>query len=324
MLVSVIIPVYNTEKYLKRCIQSVKEQTYTDVEIILIDDGSTDFSGVICDEFAKDDVRIKIIHKENEGLSSARNIGMEIAMGEYLAFLDSDDYFSTDCIRKMLEMCTQNDADIAIAKMMNITEYTNEELKFEQIEELQILSKEEAIEASLYQVLYSCTTPGKLYKKSVLDEIKFPVGRLSEDLATCHLILNNAKKVAYTNSYLYFYRQHSSSIMHVFNSRRVDALEWACRIESFCMSEYPSILTAAKCRTFNVAVHLILDLPNHSEFHDLYFKQIWNEVKRTRIQTIVNKKVRFREKAAAILSFGGEKLLRKIWTSGLAMKQTEI
>lgn len=321
MKVSVIIPVYNVEQYLNRCVESVIQQTYKDIEIILVDDGSKDRSGKLCDDWAEKDSRIKVLHKTNGGLSSARNAGNGIVTGVYILYLDSDDYLSRDCISKLVQICKKTDADIAIMQMMYIPEETNEEMHSEGKEFIKVLSAEEAIEASLYQILYSCCTPAKLYKKGVVDGIEFPVGRVSEDLATCHLFLDRAKKIAYTNAIGYYYRQHGNSIMHVFNPKRMDALEWAQKLETFCKEKYPNILTAAKCRTFNVAVHLILDLPDSGELHDKYSKKLWKEIKRTRIQTLFSKKVRFREKAAALLSFGGEKLLKMVWNSRFAVKR---
>lgn len=320
MKVSIIIPVYNVEKYLNRCIESVVSQSHTDLEIILVDDGSIDNSGVICDEFQKLDSRISVIHKNNGGLSSARNKGLEKSSGSYIFFLDSDDYLSVDCIEKCIHLCKENDADVAIVQMMYIAENTNEEIRSSVEEENYLLSAEEAIEASLYQVLYSCCAPAKLYSRNVIGDIRFPLGKVSEDLATCHLFMNNAKKVVYSNFCGYYYRQRNNSIMHTFNPKRMDALKWAIKIEKFCSKKYPRIVGAAKCRTFNVAVHLILDLPDNGEIREKYDGILWKQVERTRLSVIHNKKARFRERAAAVLCYGGEKILKMVWNSSLATK----
>lgn len=321
MKVSVIIPVYNVEKYLPRCIKSVLDQTYQDLEIILVDDGTKDNSGIMCDEYATKDNRIRVIHKENGGLSSARNSGIEIATGDAVFFLDSDDYLSTECIEKMVYLMEENDADISIIQMKYIPENQNDECAEKEIENVVVMNSEKAIEESLYQRLYTCCAPAKLYKRDVVGNIRFPLGRISEDLATCHLFLNNANKIVYSNYYGYYYRQHESSIMHVFNPKRMDALEWAQAIEEFCKKNYPDILGASYCRTFNVAVHLLLDLPSGGEVHDMYYPILWEDVKRTRIKTLLDKNVRNREKAAALLSFLGEKVLKMVWNSRLAVKR---
>lgn len=322
MKVSIIIPVYNVEKYLERCIDSVISQSYLDLEVIIVDDGSSDKSAYICDRYEEKDNRIVVIHKENGGLSSARNAGIDVATGDTIFFLDSDDYIAKDCIGKMVSLMEKNNAEIVIVQMKYISEDTYEELSDNTFEETLLMDTERAIEESLYQRLYTCCAPAKLYKTSVIRNIRFPLGRISEDLATCHLFLNNASRIVYSSYYGYYYRQHSSSIMHVFNSKRLDALEWAKSIEDFCLTNYPEITGAAYCRTFNVAIHLVLDLPDEGVEHDKFYSKIWAEVKRTRIKTLCDNKVRLREKAAAILSFGGEKLLKSIWKSKVAIKKS--
>ncbi|MCB7320747.1 glycosyltransferase family 2 protein [Lacrimispora sp. 210928-DFI.3.58] len=323
MKVSVIIPVYNVEKYLKRCLNSVLCQTYRNLEIIIVDDGSEDYSGMICDNICETDKRIVVIHKKNGGLSSARNMGLEIATGHYITFVDSDDYIALDFIEKTLDLCEDKKADIAIMQMLYISEDINEEMKQGEKNIVEIFDSQRAIEESLYQKRYSCCTPGKLYKRHVFDKIRFPEGRLSEDLATCHLLLDAADKIVYSNEIGYYYRQHNSSIMHIFNPRRMDALEWSINIEQFCEEKYPNIIPAALCRTFNVSIHLLLELPEKGEMYDRYFVDIWNEIKRTRIPVILCHKVRFREQAAAILSFAGLKMLKCVWNSKIAIKKTE-
>ena len=323
MLVSVIIPVYNAKKYLDRCVSSVLDQTYKELEIILIDDGSIDLSGKMCDGYAEKDARIKVIHKENGGLSSARNTGNRAANGKFITYVDSDDYLKSNCIELLVDMCQKTNAQIGIIQMVYITEKTNEEIDVPASGKVRVFSAESAIEESLYQRLYSCCTPGKLYAREIVEKIDFPEGRVSEDLATCHLFFSNANKIAYSDSVGYFYRQHDASIMHIFNPNRMDALIWAREIEEFCKERYPKILSAAKCRTFNVAVHLAMDLPESEELYDEYVKKIWNEVKQTRLWTICSSKIRFREKAAALLSFGGLPLLKKVFNSKLAVKRRE-
>ena len=320
MKVTVIIPVYNQLKYLERCIESALSQTYKNIEILLIDDGSNDGSEKMCDQYAKLDKRIKVIHKENGGLSSARNVGMDCATGEYITFLDSDDYLAINAIQDMINLCLKYNAEISIMKMEYIAENINEEIQQPIKEHIKVLSVESAIESSLYQNLFSCCAPGKMYCKSVLAGITFPLMRLSEDLAVCHLIFSNAKKIVFSNNIAYYYRQQPKSIMHVFNMNRLDALEWTHDIECFCEKNYPCLIPAAKCRTFNVAIHLILDLPMKEELK-ITEKKLWNVIKRTRNIVIFDKKARFRERTAALLSFFGPQFLRYVWNSNLAIKE---
>lgn len=322
MKVSIIIPVYNVEMYLPRCVQSVMDQTYNDIEIILVDDGAKDNSGKMCDEYAVVDQRIVVIHKENGGLSSARNAGIEIATGEVIFFLDSDDYISCECIERTVELMNKTGADISIVQMKYIPENQNSEDNDEtSLDDYVILNAEKAISESLYQKLYTCCAPAKLYKRNVIGNVRFPLGRISEDLGTCHLFLNNADLIVYSKYYGYYYRQHKSSIMHVFNDKRMDALEWTHKIEEFCAENYPHIVDAALCRTFNVAIHLLLDLPDDGEMHNLYFNELWNDITRTRKSVLLNRSVRKREKIAAMLSYGGERILKLVWNSRLAVRK---
>lgn len=321
MKVTIIIPVYNVEKYLSRCVKSVINQTYKNIEIILIDDGAKDNSGILCDSYVKIDNRIRTVHKKNGGLSSARNVGIEIATGDAIFFLDSDDYISVNCISKMVSLMEEYNADISIIQMKYIPENENEEITEDGTEKIKIMDSETAIEESLYQRLFTCCAPAKLYKRDVVGQVRFPIGRISEDLATCHLFLDNAKRIVYSNYYGYYYRQHGTSIMHVFDGKRLDALEWTDSIEKFCSERYPKIIGAAYCRTFNIAIHLLLDLPSQGEVHDKYNSKIWKQIKRTRIKTLFDKKVRNRERAAAILSFGGERILKNIWNSKIAVRK---
>ncbi|MEZ3425065.1 MAG: glycosyltransferase [Lachnospiraceae bacterium] len=321
MIVSIIIPVYNVEKYLLRCIESVLSQTYPYIEIILVNDGSTDNSGNICNEIALVNPQIKVIHKHNGGLSSARNAGIEAAKGEALFFLDSDDYLSHDCIEHCVYIMEKTESDISITRMMYTAEETNDEIEEDIISKEVLLTAMEAIEISLYQTKFSCCAPAKLYRRTVIDNVRFPVGKLSEDLATCHLFLDNATRIVYSNKYGYYYRQHNNSIMHTFNIRRMDALEWALGIENFCRNKYKPITDAAICRTFNVAVHLLLDMPGTGDVYDMYFKMLWNEIKRTRYIVLKDKKARKRDRGAAFLSYFGEDILRKVWNSQLSIKR---
>ena len=323
MLVSLIIPVYNVEKFLDRCFESVKDQSYHDIEIILVDDGSTDSSGRKCDEYAKQDSRVIVIHKTNGGLSSARNSGLKVAKGKYVSFLDSDDYIAPDFIKKTVSVCENNGAQIAIMKMCYIAESTNECVEEATDGRLHFFTPENAIEESLYQELYTCCAPSKMYLRDTIEGINFPVGKLSEDLATCHLFLSKASKVVYVDEIGYYYRQRSNSIMHDFNPRRLDAIEWTREIENFCEKKYPEIINAAYCRSFNVAIHLLLELPSKGEMHDSYYPIIWKEIVRTRRNVLKNTKARKRERAASLLSFFGEKVLRIVWNSGVSVKRKE-
>lgn len=324
MLVSVIVPVYNVSRYLDECLESITRQTYTDVEIILIDDGSTDTSGAICDSYSERDNRIKVIHQKNSGLSAARNIGIEISKGDYLTFVDSDDYLSYTFIEKAIELCLKFDAQISVMKMSYFSGKNRKSDNEPFISYIQTYNAEQAISESLYQKKYSCCAPGKMYRRDVLEGISFPRGKLSEDLAVCHLIFNNASKVVYSNETGYYYRQRPKSIMHTFNKNRLDAIKWTGEIEEFCETHYPNLYPAALCRSFNVSLHLVLDLLNDDRIDIDTYNFLWNDIKRTRKSVICNFDSRFREKCAALLTYFGSNFLQKVWRSGLPIRNSHI
>lgn len=321
--ISIIIPIYNSMPYLEACIESVKSQTYKNIEIILVDDGSTDESYQYCDMVAKSDSRVLVIHKKNGGLSSARNAGIKIASGKYITFLDSDDYLSTDFVKKTLKLCQNNDAEIAILNMKYIVENEAEEINDEVNHKQLIFDSENAIKESLIQKRYTCSAPGKIYQKDLFKEIEFPEGNLSEDLAICHVVLDEANRIVYSYEYGYYYRQHAESIMHVFNERRMDALKWALEIEDFCLDRYPDLSHIAKARTFNVSVHLLLDLLKDQKEHRKIKNILWKQIKRTRKTTIISRDVRLVDKIAALLSYGGDGVLQSAWKSKFAIKKDQ-
>ena len=229
-LISVIIPIYNVEEYLVRCVNSVLNQTYQNLEIILVDDGSPDNSPRMCDEFAKKDSRIKVIHKKNGGLSSARNAGLDIATGEYVAFLDSDDYIHPQMYEKLLTSLQANTADMVICGV----HYVNEDgTDFDKVEPCpiknEVLTQDEVFaKLSKPAGFYYVTTWNKLYKKSIFNNIRFPEGKIHEDEFTIHYIVAECEKIACVKEELYHYVQRSESIMHTtFSIKRLDGA-WAC------------------------------------------------------------------------------------------------
>lgn len=221
-LVSIIIPIYNVEQYLRRCLNSIAEQTYTNIEIILIDDGSSDGSLKICNEYADKDSRFTVIHKENGGLSSARNVGLSTCNGEYISFVDSDDWVSINYIKNLLKIIHLNKADIAIAE--NIKTFGQLHLPHKQVT-LTTFSSKEALRQLFCQnqsaFIISC---GKLYKKELFSNLRFPIGKYHEDEFTTYKLFYNSKKIVYTSEILYYYYQREGSIAH--SSHPWDVLEF--------------------------------------------------------------------------------------------------
>lgn len=229
-LISIIVPIYNVECYLKRCVESIQNQTYKNLEIILVDDGSPDRCGEICDAYAKEDMRIRVLHKENGGLSDARNAGIQVANGEYIGFVDSDDYINTHMYECLLQSITNTSADVAICGLryvkdadscdVNQIQYTDE-IREETLSGREVQDKYfDKIERVTFTVAWN-----KLYKRELFETIRYPKGKLHEDEFTTYKLLYQAKRIAVINEIGYYYVIREGSIMGRFNAKRYDLLE---------------------------------------------------------------------------------------------------
>ncbi len=227
-MISVIVPVYKVEPYLRQCIDSILAQKYTDFELILVDDGSPDNCGRICDEYAKQDDRIRVIHQENQGLSAARNAGIDIAKGEYLTFIDSDDFVSQAYLKCMWQIVTERNVDIAICKIKRFVDGQPiyDSAKSTGAEDIEVFSGRTACEG-IYRLdgSISIVAWGKLYKAFLFAKLRFPVGMLHEDNAVTPIVCYEAAKVAVVSSELYYYRQRADSIMgEPFSTKRFEQI----------------------------------------------------------------------------------------------------
>lgn len=208
-LVSIIVPVYHVEKYLDDCIRSILHQTYSYFELILVDDGSDDSCPQKCEEWGEKDNRIRVIHKINGGLSDARNAGLEIARGEYIAFVDSDDFVHECYIEELLKIIEEKDCDISICRFQKFIDgdsIENKKLKKE-VRCLQSIECYRSTDA-FYDVAWN-----KMYKRDVIGNIRYPYRKLHEDIYTTYKIIISAKKVGITEDELYYYRQRGDSII---------------------------------------------------------------------------------------------------------------
>lgn len=224
-MVSVIIPIYNVEKYVDNCIESVLHQTHTDMEILLIDDGSIDNSGKVCDAYMEKDNRIKVVHKKNGGLSDARNSGIDLAIGEYIMFLDGDDYIHPQMVEILYKNLIQMDADMSACAYKKVEE--NQLDYGESIDisnqEIDVFDRNGAIQ-NYYRV--NVTAWAKLYKRFLFDKLRYPVGKFHEDEYLIHQLIYYSKRIVCTNAQLYYYVQRKGSITACINWEKVEhALE---------------------------------------------------------------------------------------------------
>lgn len=210
--ISIIIPVYNVMNYLERCVNSVINQTYKELEIILVNDGSNDDSGKLCDKFAEKDNRIKVIHKKNGGLADARNTGMKIATGRYIAFLDSDDWVDLDYYEVLHDNMIETNSDISIIGFLWVKDSKFDKPAF--YLEDQIFNSDEAIRELAKDELLTSHAWNKLFRKEVLENIEFPYGKTYEDIFIMHKIFSNAKKISIISDFKHYYYMHNNSITH--------------------------------------------------------------------------------------------------------------
>lgn len=223
-LISVIVPVYNIETVVERCIKSIVEQSYKNLEIILVDDGSTDNSANICDEWGKKDSRIKVVHKINGGLSDARNSGLDVASGEYISFIDGDDFIDKDMYKNMIYYIIKYDCDICICGMCkteNGQEFVTRPYNYEN-KEFTILDSESGIKEVLSDKI-DVSSCNKLYKRNIFWKVRFPYGRTNEDFAIVYKLFFFSKKIIVINKNYYKYVQRDGSITTTkFNERQFD------------------------------------------------------------------------------------------------------
>ncbi|MBC5624031.1 glycosyltransferase [Clostridium sp. NSJ-49] len=223
--ISIIVPIYNVELYVERCIESILNQSLSDFDLILVDDGSTDKSGEICEGYAKKDSRIQVIHKKNGGLSSARNAGIEIAQGKYIAFVDGDDFIHKDMYKILYDKIIQNDSDIVICEFKKVYNKTDvidtientKSIELNNIDALHMLYSDKGAE---FTVAWN-----KIYKKELFDEVRYEEGKIHEDEFIAHKLLYKAQKITYVSKQLYNYIQREDSIINSkFNIKKLDAV----------------------------------------------------------------------------------------------------
>lgn len=256
-LISIIIPVYNVEKYLEKCLDSVIHQSYENIEIILVNDGSTDTSGEICKKYSEKDKRIVLFNQENAGLSAARNTGIEICKGEYIAFVDSDDWVEKDYILKMYTECKNKNVDIVICGFNKVNE--NNDLI---LDESSKLRKRTIDNKNKFDLLFNennletILAWNKLYKRKIFNTLRYPVGKIHEDEFVVYDVLNNVDgDIVVLNENLYNYLIRNSSISNTISDKVLHSFEaLKSRIDKTTWSKRYNIF--AKCQLINNYIYV--------------------------------------------------------------------
>ena len=239
-LISVIVPIYNVEPYLNLCIESIVKQTYNNLEIILVDDGSSDRCPAICDDWAEKDDRIRVIHQKNAGGGAARNAALDIAQGELIAFVDSDDYIAPDMYAHLVSLLEQG-AEIAECGHINVTDDAAvfQECGFE----AQKYTAEEAMQLHIQDTAFRQLIWNKLYRREVIGDIRFPEGKKIDDEFFTYQVIVNADTLIRSDKVCYAYRQQANSVMHSIGAtRRLQAVEAKIHRQAYIESNFPALI----------------------------------------------------------------------------------
>ena len=308
-LISVIVPVYNAEAFLDQCLESIVGQSYRHLEIIIVDDGSTDGSETKCDRWAEQDERIRVIHQPNGGHSAARNTGLDAVTGELMMMVDSDDVLHPEFTATLLNVMREHDADIAVG---GYVAFFGDRLDFPQRHEAapRLFNQQEAIQAVFYQQGLTHSPWGWLFKASLFDGIRFPLGIIYEDLAIIYPLLKRCHRVVAIDDVLYGYRQHESNSMRVFSPRRSSVLDVCEDLERQMQQEDPQYLTAVRSRLLSAYFNILLlshqdKNGNHEQLQD----RCWKGIKRLRQDCLLDRNVRTKNKFGILASLPGRRFL---------------
>lgn len=298
-LISIIVPVYNVQEYLKKCINSMLIQSYKNIEIILVDDGSTDESSSICDLYVKKDNRIKVIHKENGGLSDARNIGIKSARGKYITFVDSDDEIELNYISYLYELIKDNNMSICSYSIIT----NNKKINYGANHKDLVMTKEECFKRLLTEDGFTVSACAKLYSKNLFENIEFPKKRICEDVGTIYKLIDMCKTISYGHESKYNYFRRNNSIMRsTFTEKKLDMIIFTDEMCDYIVNEYPNLKSYANNRKIYARLSILRQISesdNKSNFKTL-IKQLKKEIK-----SISQKNLGLKEKIAILsLNFG--------------------
>lgn len=311
-LVSIVLPVYNVGKYIDKCLSSIRNQIYTNWEAILIDDGSTDTSGIICEYHKSEDSRFIVVHQENSGVAIARRKGIDMANGKYITFIDPDDYVTPQYILCLLNLCRNNNVKISCCDYSSMESEISDGKKFNRT---QILSKTDVINKMLYQNKMDCFLWGKMFDSEMLKHVNIPNVYLCEDLpAMCHALSLCDTKIAINDSKLYFYNKRQSGLTREeFNPKSLCMLDVVDIVENEISKMYPECRKSALCRKFSAYFHVYFSLPDDKELYITEKHRIEEFIKQNRGKIILDVGARKKAKIGAILSYFGFDFVRTVF-----------
>lgn len=311
-LISVILPIYNVEKYLEKCLKSVINQTYKNLEIILVDDGSKDNSPQICDEYAVKDKRIVVIHKSNGGLSDARNAGIEIAKGKYMTLIDSDDYVEKDYVQFLYQLIKENNAEMSICSHTVL--YTNGTRIEKETGEHLVLDPKTTLEKILYDEGIDLSAWAKMYKKELFDNVKYPKGRIFEDAATTYLLIDECKKIVLGSESKYYYIIRDNSITTKgFSPKKMQLIDSTQEMCDYVKNKYPDLEKAADRRLMYAYLATLSQLANCKDKYPEEQKKLMEYIKQNRKKALKDKRIKKRDRIALYSTIFGFSFYKFVW-----------
>lgn len=311
-LISVIVPVYKVEEYLDRCVDSIINQTYKNLEIILVDDGSPDNCPKMCDGYAKKDKRIKVIHKKNGGLSDARNIGIDNSKGDYLTFIDSDDYVELNYIEFLYNLMVKYDADISMGKQY--VRYSNKVINTGSGYLYDNLTKAEIFEKLMYGEDFDVSAWSKLYKRKLFSDIKYPVNRLFEDSATTYKLIDKANKSVMKSEPIYNYIIRDGSITNsVFNEKKLDLIKSTEEMTIYISKKFPELKSACDRRLMYSYLSTLTQLVKSNQKNKKIQNYLFKYIKKNRRRVLKYKYIPRRDRIALYCSYFGYNFFKISW-----------
>ena len=318
--ISVIVPVYNVEKYLARCVDSILAQTYENLEVILVDDGATDRSGLICDEFASKDSRVKVIHKKNGGLSSAWNAGLETAAGEYIAFVDSDDWIEPDAYAHMMQLMKKHQVKLVCGGRYDVSGKTGERKVGLCPKREEVISGEELAGRIFLWAGCDSSACDKLYHRSLLEHFRYPEGKVCEDVPVTYKIVLQAERVAMSDRpfYNYYHRAGSISMASAITEKTFHFSQHTEVIYPYIRDHHPAIAAQARYLRVRSLSHILLLLEqSEAEVRQQFAAEYRHARKELKKHTLFFLKSPYFGKKEKItnllLNFGLYRLLRPIF-----------
>lgn len=310
-MISVIVPVYKVEKYLDKCVQSILAQTYRDFELILVDDGSPDRCPQMCDEYEKKDTRVRVLHKRNGGLSDARNAGTSIANGEWVTYIDSDDYVAEEYLETLDTLIKEHNAEIAVTGISVF--YEGETPKTQKKVKEYLYTGEKALEKMLYQDTLDTSACAMLLPIDLAKKNPFPFGKYHEDEFTTYKYYISVNKVAVTTKKQYFYLQRKGSIMYVFGQASLDELDAADNLVTVCEDNWPELVNAAKSKKFSDYCQVLLSNQSIRLDYPKVFNRIIGFLNKEKRGILLDSRARVKNRMAALLLFFDVKLLETVY-----------